>query len=91
MNEASPPLTPIGTVHATDKDQDDSSTLQYFIAHAHSGHFWVDRLTGEVFVSRWLDREGMREEVFTVMAVDSGRPDALQGRYCIFHICYIFV
>ena len=79
VNEVTSINSPIGTVHATDRDNTAANALQYFIVHSSISDFYVDRLTGEIYTGNKLDWEREDTYLFEVMVTDSGSLSPLQG------------
>ncbi|CAL1535045.1 unnamed protein product [Lymnaea stagnalis] len=70
--ETIPPKTRIATVNATDKDSGDYGTVRYSLyKQSPSGsHFSINSTTGEITLSRTLDRETYESFRLTIQAID---------------------
>ncbi|KAA0200745.1 putative insect origin recognition complex subunit [Fasciolopsis buskii] len=60
----------VGRVHATDADEGWNAALEYRLVFNPSSSLELERLTGQLFLTRPLDRESVSEIVFQVLAID---------------------
>ncbi|TPP56587.1 hypothetical protein FGIG_05545 [Fasciola gigantica] len=60
----------VGRVHATDADEGWNAALEYRLVSNPSSSLELERLTGQLFLTRPLDRESISEVVFQVLAID---------------------
>ncbi|XP_014662017.1 PREDICTED: cadherin-related tumor suppressor-like [Priapulus caudatus] len=69
----------VTTVTADDADSPPNAQLTYSLQESHGGLFQIDVVTGEIQVTRPLDRETREEYWLTVLATDSGVEQQLSG------------
>ena len=75
---------PIGTevlrVLATDPDEGENAVIEYSIENATFSVFTIDKDTGAIYTSDFLDRESVDEYKFNVLAVDGGKGTVKSSR-----------
>lgn len=68
----------VGQVEASDGDREPFNSVKYFLPFGAGGYFDVDENSGDIFSLMEVDREGdiasMFPVVFSIVAMDNGRP-----------------
>lgn len=75
--------TSVGTMSARDEDNGDNGTVQYRIVNDVLGHFSISPKTGQIEVSRPLDREVQATYRLVIEAYDLGTPESLSSAISI--------
>ncbi|XP_074649083.1 cadherin-23-like [Tubulanus polymorphus] len=79
ISENSPSNSFVGEVSATDKDRGSNAVIQYSILSGHDGKFYIDRLSGKLYVTGGLDRETKPAYDLNISAQDRGvNPSSLE-------------
>ncbi|XP_064628041.1 protocadherin Fat 4-like [Lineus longissimus] len=80
VSEEAAPNTEVGSVFASDGDVGANAMIQYSIVTGHDGKFYIDRLSGNIYVTGGLDRETVNQYTLNVSAQDRGVvPGPLEG------------